>query len=405
VRDDEVRELLTPEGLRLLDSIPPYGSGRDVLRVSADLRKAGHRPALVAAVLTQARLRERARGKFGEFADRMLFTEAGLEQATRLPVAALHAGRYARAGLPVVADLGCGIGGDAMALAALDREVLAVERDPATAAIAAYNLAPFPSVTVIAGDAESTPLAEGTAVFLDPARRTTGGTRVAADEWTPSLDFCFATAAERPTGMKLAPAFDRTRIPADLEAQWVTAAGETVELTLWSGPLARPGIRRSAVVLTQDGAAELTAAGDTEDANIAPLGRYVFEPAGSVIRARLIGDLARAVGAGMLSPGIAYLTGDRLAESPFLAAFEVTETLPLDERRIARVLRERGIGRLEIKKRGVDVDPAAFRKKLAPRGDGEATLILAPVAGRRTAILATRVAQPGSVTTGASTEK
>ena len=48
----------------------------------------------------------------------MLFTEAGLEQATRLKVAALHAGRFARAGVEHVADLGCGIGGDALALAA-----------------------------------------------------------------------------------------------------------------------------------------------------------------------------------------------------------------------------------------------------------------------------------------------
>ena len=396
MRDDEVRQLLTTEGLRLLDSIPPYRSGADVLRVSAELRKAGHPPALVAAVLTQARLRERARAKFGEFADRMLFTEAGLEQATRLPVAALHAGRYAQAGLPLVADLGCGIGGDALALAALEREVLAVERDPATAAIAAYNLAPFPSVTVTVGEAESTDLPDDAAVFLDPARRTAGpgGARVGAAEWTPSLDFCFATAAERPTGMKLAPAFDRTRIPSDLEAQWVTAAGETVELTLWSGALARPGIRRSAVVLGAEGAAELNAGGDSEDADVVPLGRYVFEPAGSVIRARLIGDLGREVGAGMLSPGIAYLTGDRPADSPFLTAFEVAETLPLDERRIARVLRDRGIGRVEIKKRGVDIDPAQFRTKLDLRGDAAATLVLTRIAGRRRAILTERADQP-----------
>ncbi|WP_210479710.1 class I SAM-dependent methyltransferase [Naasia sp. SYSU D00948] len=407
MRADEVRELLSVEGLRLLDRIPPYRSGSDVLRTSAELRKAGHSPALVAAVLTQARLRERAKAKFGDFAERMLFTEAGLEQATRLPVAALHAGRYARAGLPLVADLGCGIGGDAMALAALDREVLAVERDESTAALAAYNLAPFPSVTVTVGDAESTPLPDGAAVFLDPARRTTGssGRRVSADEWTPSLDFCFRTAAERPTGMKLAPGFDRSRIPEDLEAQWVTAGGETVELTLWSGPLARPGVRRSAVVLGPQGTAELTAAEDSPDAAVAALGRYVFEPAGSVIRARLIGDLARAVGAGMLSEGIAYLTGDALPDSPFLAAFEVVAVLPLDEKRISRELRDRGIGRLEIKKRGVDVDPAAFRKRLSLRGEGEATLLLAPVGGKRTAILATRAGQPGSVTAGASTAK
>jgi hypothetical protein len=306
-----------------------------------------------------------------------------------------------------VTDLGCGIGGDAMAMGALDLEVLAVDRDAVTAAVAAYNLAPFPSVTVAVDDAEKVDLAPETAVFLDPARRTaaSGGRRVGADEWSPSLDFCFEVAASRPTGMKLAPAFDRSRIPADLEAQWVTAGGETVELTLWSGSLARPGIRRSAVVLGEGGSAELTAGADSADEPIVPLARYVHEPAGAVIRARLIGDLARAVGAGMLSSGIAYLTGDTPVASPFLASFEVEAVFPLDERRIAKELRERGIGRLEIKKRGVDIDPAVFRKRLGLRGDGEATLLLAPVAGRRSAILATRVGQPGRVTTGASTEK
>src|SRR3954469_4920938 len=138
----ELLEVLTPEGLRLLDSLPPYHSERDVLKMVSDLRKAGHSPALVAAVLTQARLRSKARGKFGEFAGRMLFTEAGLEQATRLPVAARHASRFVAAGLSRVADLGCGIGGDAMAFAGADIDVVAVDADEVTAAIASYNLAP-----------------------------------------------------------------------------------------------------------------------------------------------------------------------------------------------------------------------------------------------------------------------
>ncbi|HEY8591108.1 MAG TPA: SAM-dependent methyltransferase, partial [Naasia sp.] len=389
--DSGVLALLSAEGLRLLDEVPPYRSGADVLRVSAELRRAGHAPDLVAAVLTQARLRERGRVKFGEFADRMLFTAAGLEQSTRLSVAALHAGRYQRAGLTRVTDLGCGIGGDALALAALQLEVRAVERDPVTAAVAAFNLAPFPSATVEAGDAEAVVLDPGVAVFLDPARRE-DGRRVGPDAWSPSLDFCFPLLAERPTGVKLGPAFDRARIPADTEAQWITAGGETIELVLWSGPLAREGIRRSALVLGADGGPrELVGAADSPDADVRPLGAFVHEPAGSVIRARLLGDLARATGTGMLSAGIAYLTGDEPVDSPFAASFAVQAVLPYDEKRLARELRERRIGRLEIKKRGVDVDPAALRTRLKLRGDEDATLILAPVDGRRTAILAQRV--------------
>ena len=139
---DELVTLLSPEGLRLLDQVPPYDSGTDVVRMVSELRAAGHPPALVAVVLTQARLRQRAATKFADFAGRMLFTEAGLEQATRLQVAAMHAQRFRAAGLHHIVDLGCGIGGDALAMAALDLTVTAVDVDEITAAIAAYNLAP-----------------------------------------------------------------------------------------------------------------------------------------------------------------------------------------------------------------------------------------------------------------------
>ena len=52
---------------------------------------------LVAAAVTQARLRARARAKFGADADRMFFTADGVEQATRADVAARHAARFAAA--------------------------------------------------------------------------------------------------------------------------------------------------------------------------------------------------------------------------------------------------------------------------------------------------------------------
>jgi len=125
----ELVELLSPEGLRLLDSLPEWDSKADIVRTVAELRRQGHPPGLVATVLSQSKLRGKARAKFGEFASRMLFTEAGLEQATRLKVAALHAGRFSRAGIGHVADLGCGIGGDALAFGAIDLEVTAADAD------------------------------------------------------------------------------------------------------------------------------------------------------------------------------------------------------------------------------------------------------------------------------------
>jgi SAM-dependent methyltransferase len=391
----ELTALLTPAGLTLLDGLDPVESTADVARVVSRLRSAGHSPELVSAAVGQARLRVKARAKFGEFAQRMLFTRAGLEQATRLDVAARHAGRLRAAGITSVADLGCGIGGDALGFAALGIRVEAVDADEVTAAIAAYNLAPIgDAVTVRHGRAEEADLAGVDAVWLDPARRTAGHSetaRVRPEDYSPSLDWAFAVAERLPTGIKLGPGLDRSLIPDGVEAQWVSADGSTVELVLWSGVLAREGVRRAALVLRGDDAWELTAPADAPDEPPRPLGAFVHEPDGAVIRARLIGEVARSLEAGMLDEKIAYLTSDAALTSPFVASFRVREVLPAETRALSRALRARGIGRLEIKKRGVDIDPAAFRTALKLKGDDAATLLVTRVGSQRLAILADRV--------------
>lgn len=395
MESSELVELLTGDGLTLLDSLPPYGSTSDVVKTVSDLRRAGHSASLVAAVLNQSKLRARAEAKFGPFAARMIFTEAGLEQATRLRVAALHAGRFQAAGIRSVADLGSGIGGDALALASLDIEVTAVELDEVTAAIATYNLALWPNATVVNDDVTAFDLAGFDGVYLDPARRSSGHqhtTRLTNPaDFSPSLDFAFGVAARVATGIKLGPGIDRGLVPVDAEAQWVSVDREVVELGLWFRELARPGVRRSALVIGEHGSVELSAEADSADVETGVLGRFIYEPDGAVIRARLIGDLGRRIGATMLSDGIAYLTSDTAINTPFARCFTVIETFPLDQRMLRRELAARAIGNLEIKKRGVDVDPAVFRKSLALRGPNSATLVLTRVAGRHTALLCERV--------------
>ncbi|MEO6943824.1 MAG: SAM-dependent methyltransferase [Lacisediminihabitans sp.] len=416
----ELVELLSADGLRLLDSLPPYESTTDVLRSVSELRRAGHSPGLVAAVLSQSKMRARASAKFGPFAERMLFTEAGLEQATRLRVAALHAGRFHAAGLSHIADLGCGIGADAMAMAALEINVTAVEIDEVTAAIASYNLAPWTNVSVVNADAVSFDLGwppshstgshgaasvrldpEGATasgidgVWLDPARRAAGHQHRSRltdpADFSPSLDFAFGLGKRLPTGVKLGPGIDRDLIPVGAEAQWVSVNHEVVELGVWFGTVARPGIRRAALVLGDHGSAEITADADSEDVEVGPLGEYLYEPDGAVIRARLIGELGHRIGASMASEGIAYLTSDTAVETPFASCFRILETFPFDEKLLRRELSARKIGSLEIKKRGVDVDPARLRTKLSLKGGESATLIVTRVAGKHVALLADRV--------------
>ncbi|QAV70201.1 SAM-dependent methyltransferase [Salinibacterium sp. UTAS2018] len=390
MNQSELRELLSAEGLRLLDSLPTWQSSDEIVRTVAELRKAGHSPGLVAAVLSQSKLRAKAANKFGPFAERMLFTEAGLEQATRLSVAAQHAGRFAKAGVKWVADLGCGIGADALAIAALELNVTAVERDETTAAIAAFNLAPWSNADVVHGDAESADLAGVDGIYLDPARRDARVRLTNPADWTPSLDFAFGLAERYPTGIKLGPGIDRDLIPHDAEAQWVSVGRDVVELGLWFGAVARPGIRRAALVIGDHGTAELTAAADSEDEAAGELGQYLYEPDGSVIRARLIGDLARQLNGRMLDTSIAYFSADAAVPTPFASCFEIVADFALDKRTLKKELANRKIGTLEIKKRGVDIDPATFRTSLSLKGENSATLILTRVGGKRRALLAQR---------------
>ncbi|MEW2013732.1 MULTISPECIES: class I SAM-dependent methyltransferase [Microbacterium] len=395
----ELTALLTPQGLRMIDEVGPLASTAEVAAAVSRLRSAGHSPDLVSAVVGQAHLRVRAEGKFGPFAERMLFTRAGLEQATRLEVAARHAGRFRAAGITRVADLGCGIGGDALGLAGIGLDVLAVDADETTAALAAYNLAPFgDAVTVRQGLAEETDLDGWDAVWLDPARRTAGHSetsRTRPEDWSPSLDWAFALAERMPVGIKLGPGLNRSLLPDDVEAQWISVDGSTVELVLWSGALRRDGVARSALVMRGRAAAELTAAADAPDEPVRELGAFLHEPEGAVIRARLIGEVARELQAGMVAEGIAYLTSDAALTNPFVRTFRVRDVLPMKVPAINAALRDRGVGTVEIKKRGVDVDPAQFRRKLALRGDASATLILTRVGegrdAKRVAVLAERV--------------
>lgn len=393
VEQTELEALLSGRVLAAIDAEARPGTPADVIARSDALRRAGFTPGEAAAILTQAALRRRARAKFGEFADRMLFTRAGLEQATRLDVAALHAARFRNAGIAVVADLGCGIGGDALAFAAAGLRVRAVERDPVTAVLAQVNLAPFPEAEVVIADAEDVDLTGVDAVWIDPARRTAGHSdtrRVGAADSSPSPDFVERTASLLPTGVKRSPAHDRGTIPDDAEAQWISDRGEVVELVLWRGGLEREGVRRAALVTGSGGIAELTAPADAVDEPVGPLRDHVYEPDGAVIRARLVGDLARATGTHPVGPGIGYLTGGGIARSPFLTAFAVDAVLPFDRQRIRKELRARGVGRLEIKKRGVDLEPAAFRRGLALQGDEEAVLIVTRTDQRRVALLCHR---------------
>ncbi|MGY3320169.1 THUMP-like domain-containing protein [Arthrobacter sp. TE12232] len=399
---EHIAPILTPEGWELLASLGPYRED-EAFRLTAALRKAGHSPELVSAVLTQSRLRTKAEAKFGEFARQMVFTKAGLEQATRLTVAARHAQRFVEAGISHVADLGCGLGADAMALASMDLVVTAVEMDETTAACATMNLIPFRNATVVHSDATAVSLEGVDGVWLDPARRTTStsGTKRIWDpeDFSPPLSFVESLAGSgRAVGVKMGPGMPHDSVPADCEAQWVSVGGDVTEVALWFNAVRRPGVRRAALVLGPLGAAELTSGEDFGGGPAAPVGPvegYLYEPDGAVIRAGLVADVALQLGGHLVDEHIAYICAPELRETPFAKAYKVLDVMPFNVKALKAWVKDQGIGVLDIKKRGTAVTPEELRKQLLPGGKPAgskskakkaATLVLTRIGEDRVAI-------------------
>lgn len=384
------RLLAEPQALELAAQSYLDASG-DLVRAGTTLRRALPDPDLAAAALTQVELRVRAVSKFGPDAMSMYFTSEGLEQATRQRVAAHQAARVAIAGPESVVDLGCGIGADLIAFARAGLTTAGVELDPVRAAVAEANLAALGLPGAVAtADATRVGLAGFGLVFADPARRGPRGRSLHPHRWSPPWSFVEKLLAGRAV-VKVAPGLGHDLIPDGVEAEWVSEGGDVVEAALWSPALA--ACRRRATVLGAGGLATLTEEDDPYDGHERPLrapGAFLYEPDGAVIRAGLVTAVAAGVHGGLLDPKIAYVTSDRSFRTPFATGYRVLAELPYREKQLRAALRERGIGELTVKKRGVDVVPEQLRRRLALRGDTPATIVLTRMAGAGVVLLVER---------------
>ena len=384
---DAFRGLLTPAGQELLARAHEVYDevGGDPLRTATVLRRhAGAEAA--AAALTQVELRRKAVAKLGaELASRMYFTPDGLEQATRLRVAEHRAARVAMAEPGAVLDLGCGIGGDLVAFARAGLTAAGVDRDPLRVEVAGANLAALGlGGAVQVADAEGLDTTDFGVVFADPARRGAAGRVFDVDGWSPPWSFV-ERLLTRPSCVKVAPGIPHDIVPRGVEAEFVSEDGDVKEASLWSPALATA--RRRATVIKSGGLATLTDEDDPGEQRLRPVGRFLYEPDGAVIRAGLVTAVAAGVNGGLVDPHIAYVTSDEAFSTPFARSYEVLAELPFREKALRAALRERGIGSVTIKKRGVDVVPEELRKRLALVGDDDATLVMTRVAGEGTTLL------------------
>ena len=371
---DDIEYLSSDPGRRVLESHAHCDvSEAKTLALLTQLRKALS-PARAAAVLTTLRLRKKARRKFPRQAQRLLFTETGLQQASHPRI------RRYRAGLlrsDKLVDLCCGIGSDSLAFAAAGGQVLGLDIDPARIAIARHNAAALDLDAEFATADVRESLPSGyAAAFYDPSRRDAWGRRISdVERYIPPLSLIRRWQAQELI-VKLSPAVALAQVqPYGGQVEFISVDGALCEAVLWSR-------RQSAPPL----ATRIDASGIHHfSADLAELADYVtvseprawlFEPDPAILRAQLVRQLATRLAANMLDGAIAYLTMDEIVDSPWGRYWQILDWMPFNLKKLRRYLLERGVSQVTVKKRGFPMSPEELIAKLRLKKQGGESRVL-----------------------------
>jgi SAM-dependent methyltransferase len=354
-------------------------------------------PDLARAALETAILRKEGSVKF-PFSDRMYFTRSALEQATNYEISNYRATRYR--GFERILDLGCSIGGDTLTLAIV-APTIGVDKDPLRLAMARANLRALDlthRADFVHADLTSNMCFShhaGLAQFFDPSRRFREKRAFSVHDYQPPLNIIQTWLATRPAlGVKISPGVRLEEIRLyDAEVEFISLRGELKEAVLWFGPL-KTTQRRATLLRGSSKAGDETIhtmTSQTGQSNQRPLPlseplMYLYEPDPSILRAGLVQDFGEQLGAFQLDPDIAYLTSRVPIDTPFARLWRVESWHPFGEKRLRSLLRQRGVGRVVVKKRGSPLQPEALihalrlEKKIDP-DQAERILILTHLRG------------------------
>ncbi|MFN8441122.1 MAG: class I SAM-dependent methyltransferase [Caldilineaceae bacterium] len=332
-----------------------------------------------AALLRLAQLRIKAADKFPH-ASEMFFVGEALEQATAWQVALQRAQTIHRSAPPgPILDLGCGIGGDTLALAQF-RQVIAYERDPVRIGFAAANAQVYQVADKIEfrcadwqAVMERQELPHSAAVFVDPARRADGKRIFSLYEIEPPLPTLLALQQQIPLlAAKVMPGVQDEELPDQSAVQFVSHEGVCKEAVLWLGHWRAPDNTsktlpsRWATVYDQDRWWSITSSNRAAPVGNLHSGQFLYEPDPAVIRSGALFELCEQLNAHLFDSQIAYLVSDHAAEStnPFYTYFEIEEIHPFSLKLLNQRLRALGVGQVELKKRGFPEEPERLRPRL-----------------------------------------
>lgn len=379
---EALRYLLTPTGKQLLSDAR---QGGDSLTAQQALRT--HYPAqMCRAALALIAARTKVKDKF-ELSDQLLLDREGGEMATRAEVAHYRAWRLRQ--FDSILDLCCGIGGDMLHLGRQAR-VTGVDVSRRRLEMARHNCAAhgINNAHFIAADVRTIrPRAD--AALFDPARRSGRGRRRSGADYDPPLSYVNALRAQLPeVVVKVSPAIPEEDLPDGCEVEFVSSGGQCREAALYFGALATAGRRATLLperhTLTEDGLGS---------ERVGPVGAYVYDPDPAVVRAHLIDELARTIGAWKLDGQVAYLSSDTLTTTPMARAYRVLEVLPFQVKKLRQHLRREGFFPQQIKRRRFPLEPIEVERKLGvTSGDIPVVLILTRLEDKTACLICETVA-------------
>ncbi len=379
--------VVSDDGQALLDALAALPGELPSRLLTLRRRHPALRAEHAAGLTAVAEGRERARRRGFADAERLFVTPDALAQATSPGLAAWHASLLAPAG--TVADLGCGIGMDTLALAAAGASVIAIERDPARRIFARANAivrGVADRVTFLDGDATRIDW-RADAAFFDPARRDAERRfSGAGDRYEPPLTFLPEIRRRAPIVLaKLSPALsDETLIALGGAVAFVSERRECKEAAVAFGGIL-PEAFWGALLLPER---VRVSGGDPAPIAASPAA-FLLDPDPAVVRAGALAEACTRLGAARMTADDAYLTADVPPErSPLASVYAIDTVVPYQPKALKRLCRERGIGRLVVKKRRFLQEPDAVVRALGLSGRGEeATLVLVADGRRHLAVL------------------
>ena len=342
-------------------------------------------------IASQFKLRRRAITRFPRAAE-MLFTEQSLKQTTDAAIAQFKTEliREYASDVQHVTDLCCEMGGDLQALAN-HFSVTGVDLDPEVCAIAQHNasLNSQSTVETIVEDATRLQLKTDW-VHMDPDRRHDGRRHTDVNAIQPGIETLQRLIDQvgntlQGVSIKLAPA---SMIPKLWHTKcrlfWIQSRKECRQQLAVFAAKNTKWNHRTALAIDKHGVCkwEYTASNaELLDSGEVPLkgsaDRFLYEPKPAILAGQLAPSWAAIHHLQYIHSGVAYFTSEFSREIAGGTCYEILEELPFDLKQIKRHLKKHDIGRLEIKKRGIDLTPEQLRKNLKPKGRNGATLIIA----------------------------